>query len=213
MALGFLMVGGRSRRIRRTKADLAWYPGGSSGEEPPTSLARHLCGVLASVCTSTYLLGDRAVDGVEVPRLSDATPHSGPLGGLLSALEMPGPTLRIILSCDTPFVDAVLLRQLLQAAETAAVLPDVVVARDAEGCLHPLCAVYHQRLGRPLRSFLHAHARERLLQDAPDAVPGKAPSLQQFLDTASVETLEVTESRLLRNLNTMQEYLAALRGR
>lgn len=219
--MGFLMVGGGSRRIRRPKALLPWRAEENGEGERPPSLASHLCTVLGEVCGSVVLVGDTALEKAAledggIPRIADAIPGMGPLGGLLSALEYAkddghfSDAWRIVLSCDTPFVGAPLLRDLLSAAEEDPAQVDAAVPRGADGRLHPLCAVYHRRLAPLLREMLETY-RTRSIGEA--GATRKAPSMHQFLEGVRLAKVAVSDERMFRNLNTMQEYLAALGGR
>lgn len=221
MALGFLMTGGASSRMRRPKALLPWYDEGLPGQndrvqflEGGRPLARHLGDLLQTVCREVYLVGDAPVEIAGIPQLSDAIPGAGPLGGILRALELPGDCWRLVLSCDTPFVTSGFLGELLALAETeTATGRQAVIPRTPDGQLHPLCGVYHGAAGTLLREML----TQSLTNDA-DVAGGvnarkRAPSMHSFVRRLAVRELAVPYSDILRNLNTMQEYLAAIQGR
>lgn len=206
MALGFLFTGGASRRMRRPKACLSWYggPGVPHGGSP--TLAEHLCAVLHKVCPEVFLVGDLAIEVDCVPRLMDAVPGMGPLGGLLTALQQPGDPWRLVLSCDTPFIHPGLLTELLSLAEAAESSGcEAVLPRTADGQLHPLCAVYHRQVADRLFPLLPVRA-------SGEGAHPRAPSMHRFVSSLDTRILEVENIGLLRNLNTMREYLAALNG-
>ncbi len=210
MALGFLMTGGASSRMRRPKALLPWYPSPSQSLPAVTTLAAHLCGVLRDLCQQTYVVGDLDIPAATTVRLCDAIPGIGPLGGVLSALRLPGDDWRVLLSCDTPFVTVDFLRELLAYANQSDGV-DAVVARSPDGQLHPLCGVYHSRAVSTLEEILAQHA----LVGTPvrgTVQPPRAPSMHRFLRALPHQPLEPADPSMLRNLNTMQDYLAALLG-
>ena len=219
MALGFLLTGGTSSRMRRPKALLPWYLE-DAGSHRAVNLAEHLCEVLNSVCSNVSLIGDVALEVTGVPRLSDAIKGAGPLGGLLRALQHPGDPgraedqWRLVLSCDTPLVTQALLGDMLAQAEFARAIDgtEVVLPAGPDGRIHPLCAVYHASVASRLQALLDPQSSAPVAE-AHSRPSGRAPSMQSFVRLLRVHHLALADDRLLRNLNTMQDYLAALRDR
>jgi len=140
--IGFVVAGGRSRRMGRDKALLSWEG---------ATLLDHAIARLRAVFSDVRLLtGDesRYLDrGLRVHR--DAVPGAGPLAGLLAALEAAGPRPVLLLGVDMPFVKPPLLRALADA------LPghDAAVPATAEGP-EPLCAAYGVGCLEAVRSVL-----------------------------------------------------------
>jgi molybdopterin-guanine dinucleotide biosynthesis protein A len=197
MPLGFILVGGASRRMRRDKALLSWY------QRP---LYAHLAGELAPFCSAVALVGKprREFEGCKV--LTDFIPGMGPLGGIASALSEPGDPWRLVVSCDLPLVNAAILEELVaHAAAGPARDADVVVPESADGRLQPLCALWHERVGEPLRRLLVA------VQDDP-ARDHRRLSVHRFMETLQVFRCRPANPDWLRNVNTMRDYLAALGG-
>src|SRR5258708_38261336 len=70
---GFVLVGGKSSRMGRDKALLAWNG---------ATLAQHAARIVAEVCGSTALVGDPVRDGsLGYPVFADRFPGCGPIGG------------------------------------------------------------------------------------------------------------------------------------
>ncbi|MCU0226177.1 MAG: hypothetical protein MUF01_00940, partial [Bryobacterales bacterium] len=84
-------------------------------------------------------------------------------------------------------------------------------SQATDGQLHPLCAVYRARAATGLERLLEA-ALEPEGRGTASARAVRAPSMHRFLDALSYHTAQPTDPRILWNVNTMQEYLAALRG-
>jgi molybdenum cofactor guanylyltransferase len=78
--------------------------------------------------------------GLGLECLPDLRAGLGPLAGIEAALEAGRAELNLIAACDMPGVETGWLRQLMRRAEETDAL--CVVARDAKGIVHPLCAVY-----------------------------------------------------------------------
>jgi molybdenum cofactor guanylyltransferase len=94
----------------------------------------------------------------------DAVPGSGPLGGIIAAIEWARSEGRfgaLCVACDTPLLPAALLRHLAVRARVSA--GRIVVAEGPDG-LEPLCAVYPAAAAGPLRARLQR--RERVLHAA-----------------------------------------------
>ena len=137
---GFVLAGGRSRRMGSDKALLPWGA---------TTLLDHAVQRLDEVCESVRILcgaqpryADRGL-----PLLLDAgAGGDGPLAGLLAGLRALGPhQAGLFLAVDLPTVPATLLAQLATlAADADAVVP--VTERGPE----PLCALYRASCEPPV---------------------------------------------------------------
>lgn len=130
---GFVLVGGKSRRMGRNKAFLPWQSGVLAGE-----IAR----CAAAAAGPTALIGDPDLYGaLGYECIPDMRPGRGPLAGIETALEARRAHWNLVLACDMPGLDVTHLRDLLSKATDTQALCTVSV--DPEGKLHPLCAVYH----------------------------------------------------------------------
>jgi molybdopterin-guanine dinucleotide biosynthesis protein A len=128
--LGFVMAGGRSRRMERDKALLPWGAG---------TLLDHAVARLREVAGEVRILcgPEPRYTHVGVPVDVDRVPDSGPLGGLEAGLLQLTGGIGLFLGVDLPFVPGALLRRLVDlAAGFDAVVP------VAAGGPQPLCAVY-----------------------------------------------------------------------
>jgi molybdopterin-guanine dinucleotide biosynthesis protein A len=132
------MAGGKSRRFGRDKALLT-----IGGE---TLLQRSLR-VLAEVTAEQLVIGppERAEQAVPVPVFADAYPETGPLGGIYTALRQAAHDPVLVVACDMPFLNAGLLRYLLESSRGYdVVLPRVggrgqqLHAVYAASCLGPI---------------------------------------------------------------------------
>jgi molybdopterin-guanine dinucleotide biosynthesis protein A len=128
--VGFVLAGGRSARMGRDKALVPW--GG-------TDLLGHALARLRAVTPDVRILcgGERRYVDRGVPVEVDRVPDSGPLGGVLAALEAAAGRAGLFLAVDLPFVPAGLLFRLLELADAS----DAVVPVSPRGP-EPLCAVY-----------------------------------------------------------------------
>jgi molybdopterin-guanine dinucleotide biosynthesis protein A len=136
---GFVVAGGRSRRMGRDKALLPWRD---------ATLLDHALVRLRQVTDDVRILcgPKRRYEDRGIPLVSDALPGSGALIGVLSgllALERP---LGLFLAVDLPLVPGDLLRHLTTLAADA----DVVVPDGVRGP-EPLCAVYSRACLEPAR--------------------------------------------------------------
>jgi molybdopterin-guanine dinucleotide biosynthesis protein A len=185
LANGFVVAGGHSRRMGRDKALLPW--GGAT-------LLHHALDRLRRVCTDVAILcgaEPRYLDA-GVPVLTDAARETGPLGGLVSALEHARHDRVLLLAVDVPFAPPELLRHLLESAgDEDAVVP------IAEERPQPLCAVYRRSCAGPARRRLEA-GDLKMTSFWPDVRVRQvsAAELAPFGDPAL----------LLRNLNTPRDY-------
>ncbi len=191
---GIVLCGGRSRRMGRPKA---WLP--FAGEVMLPRVVRLLAEVVSPlvVVAAPEQEVPPLPDGVGVVR--DEVEGRGPLAGLAAGLRgLAGRADAAYLSsCDVPLLRPEFVRHMIALLGDAAVCVPRV-----EGYTHPLAAVY--RLGVLERV-------ERLL--AEDRL--RPVFLFESVPTRVVEAAELAEAdpglRSLRNLNTPEEYEAALR--
>ena len=90
--------------------------------------------------------------------LPTASPGSGPLGGIETALTHTAADWNLVLACDMPAITAEFLRDLLDAAERAGA--DALLPAGPSGRLEPLSAVYHRRCLATLRRALESGTRK-----------------------------------------------------
>ena len=129
----------------------------------------------------------------------DRIPGCGPLGGILTALlEHTLPVL--VVACDLPFITTEFIELLLKKHMEE--LPDITVACDADGRVHPLCAVYTRSCLPAVESNL-SEGRFRV-----DLVFDRVRTLR--LEYSEYEHLEGS-ARFLTNVNSQADYDLARR--
>ena len=185
--VGFAVAGGRSRRMGRDKAELAW--GG-------TDLLDHALQRLRAACRDVRVLSgaERRYTDRGVPVIVDPVLGVGSLAAILAGLEAAGGP-GLFLGVDLPFVPERLLAHLVSLADaTDAVVP------VSPGGPEPLCAVYGPACLPPIRACL-ARARLKMTAFWPDVRVREVGTeeLAAFGDPA----------RIFRNLNTPADYAAA----
>jgi molybdopterin-guanine dinucleotide biosynthesis protein A len=136
---GFAVAGGRSLRMGRDKALLAW------GE---TDLLGHALARLRAVTPDVRILSGPESRYTErgVPVETDLIDDAGPLAGVLAGLDATGGQAGLFLAVDLPFVSTELLAHLAALADGV----DAVVPVSSRGP-EPLCAVYGPRCLAPIR--------------------------------------------------------------
>ena len=191
---GVVLCGGRSSRMGRPKA---WLPFGHELLLP--RVVRLLAGAVDPVVVVAAPGQDAPPLPAGVAVVRDEAEGRGPLQGLVAGLK----ALRgradaaYVTACDAPFLRPAFVRRLIELmGDAVAGVPCV------GGRLQPLAAVYRlDALG----------AAENLLKE--DRL--SATSLVAAVPTRFVEAAELAEAdptlQTLRNLNTPEEYEAALR--
>lgn len=145
---GFILAGGRSRRMGRDKALIEF--------EGKTLLARAVATVSAVAVKTTVIA--RTVDAYPesgVPVIADLRPNCGPLAGIETALSAAKSDLVIVLACDMPFVTADFLKFLLERANPNG----AVVPADSDGRPCGVCAVYGRNILAQVSNRLDANER------------------------------------------------------
>lgn len=177
---GFVLVGGRSRRMGRDKALLPY-----SG----SVLAGFVARTVEAAAGSVKLVGTPERYGhLGVETIADLRPDAGPLGGIEAALTATTAEWNLVVACDMPGAPVRILRELLDAAERSGA--DCVVPLDSGGRPQPLCAVYHRRCRSAVTHALDQGRR---------AVRDLLPRLRRVSWMADTD-------RWLENLNTPRDW-------
>jgi molybdenum cofactor guanylyltransferase len=150
---GFILAGGRSRRMGTDKAQIVWGRG---------TLLTHAVDRMAQVAAKVFVVG--SMQGAPVRVLPDVFDESGPLGGLQAALAQTVTDWNLVLAVDMPLVPAGLLRFIAEQRKdgVSAVVPLTKTAHAATHSarngdnvaecsallerLQPLCGLYHRRV-------------------------------------------------------------------
>lgn len=191
---GVVLCGGQSRRMGQPKA---WLP--FDGELMLPRVVRLLSEVVAPIVVV-------AAPDQEVPPLPDTVSvvrdeerGRGPLAGLAAGLTAMHDRVDAVYlsSCDVPFLQPAFVRRLIGLLGEL----DVCVPHVGE-YYHPLAAVYRLRVADAVRRLL---AEDRL----------RPVFLFEAVPTRVVRPEELIEVdptfQTLRNLNTPEEYAAAMR--
>jgi molybdopterin-guanine dinucleotide biosynthesis protein A len=180
LTAGFVLVGGRSSRMRTNKARLTFHA---------RALVEIVAQQVAQAAGSVTLVGDPdAFTDLAFQRLADRQPGFGPLSGLETALNYSCAEINLVTSCDIPDVKLIDLTRLLQAASENKALCTII--RDAHGHRHPLCAVYRRQALPLVRQALESR-RLRLLD---------------LVEELKAEELRINS--VLHNLNTPEQWAA-----
>lgn len=133
----------------------------------------------------------------DIRLVSDVHPNQGPLGGIMSGLLASRGRHNLVVSCDMPFLNHMLLDYMWTLRNWG----DVVVPLTHEA-LSPMCAIYDRQVLPTLASALAAGERK---------VMGLYPKLK--VHYIREDELKAYDPQLLsfRNVNTRDDYEAALR--
>jgi molybdopterin-guanine dinucleotide biosynthesis protein A len=139
-----VLAGGKSRRLGVDKAAIRLRDG--------LTLLECAIDSLREVTDDVLVVTDRAdrFAGLGVRVVEDMYPGAGPLGGIYTGLVAATPAPALVVACDMPYLNASLLRYLIEVAADW----DVAIPRRAGGLLEPLHAVYGQGCRKAIRSHL-----------------------------------------------------------
>jgi molybdopterin-guanine dinucleotide biosynthesis protein A len=191
---GIVLCGGQSQRMGRAKA---WLP--FQGE----FMLKRVVRLLGEVVSPIVVVAAPNQDVPELPPdvvlVRDSTGGRGPLQGLAAGLEaLPAGTAAAYLSsCDVPFLRPAYVRRMIYLLGDHS-----ICVAHVGGYHHTLAAVYRLAVLESVRRLL---ADNRL----------RPAFLFESQSTRIVTALELTDAdpdlQSLRNLNTPEEYEAALR--
>jgi molybdenum cofactor guanylyltransferase len=194
---GFVLAGGRSSRLGRDKALLPWPPNAAIEGNSQTLLG-HAIARLQRVCDTVSICANRDDLPTAEIVIADARPDSGPLGGIVAALEHSTTDWNLLLAVDLPFLPAEVLQALaarvsaqeepMGASGPASLPPLFCVLPYVDGLPQPLCGLYHRALARGLRRALEAGKFKVMaaLQEAADA-SALGPHLHAKTPSAAIE--------------------------
>jgi molybdopterin-guanine dinucleotide biosynthesis protein A len=180
---GVVLAGGASRRMGRPKHELTLPDG--------RTMLEVVAGVLREVCARVVVAGD-VETGMQ--RVADPRPDQGPLGGIEAILASGLDAQYLVCPCDMPRVSGPLLQRLTGPADSAATVFQI----EGEDSVRSLPARISGDLLETVAALLDAQQRavHRLMSSIGTTVIALAPD----------------ESRLLANVNTLQEYEAITRA-
>ena len=142
---GFVLAGGRSRRMGTNKALLPL--GGKR-------LVDRAIELLNPHVEDVYVVGPREVfPFLHVPVYPDEIRQAGPLGGILTGLRHARFEKSLVLGVDLPFLTPEVLRRVLQEAEA---FPGEVTIPRYHDTQETLCGVYSKRCITPIEGLLMA---------------------------------------------------------
>ncbi len=184
---GLVLAGGRSTRMQRDKAALH-YHGRTQLEWAMALLGPYVERAFVSVRP------DQAHDPVRAKfaQILDRHDNLGPIAGIVAAQAAHPDVAWLVLACDLPYLKASVLEHLLHSRQP---LRQATAYRSShDGLPEPLCAIY-EPASRPVIAAYVGSGRQ---------CPRK------FLIKADVNLLEQPNPRALDNVNTPEEYSAAL---
>ena len=197
---GVVLCGGRSSRMGTPKA---WLDFG--GEVLLQRVVRRVAEIAAPVVVVAAPGQDVPPLPAEIAIVRDAIEGRGPLQGIAAGLEaLAGHAdAAFVSSTDAPFLHPALIRRLAALRGDAY---DIAVPR-AQGHFHPLCAVYGMNALEEINALLAADKRRPffLFERMRTIVSDEALLLADPVLAAADPGL-----RSLRNVNTPEEYAAAL---
>ena len=197
---GIVLCGGQSSRMGRPKA---WLPFGD--EVMLQRVVRVLRGVVDPVVVVAAPGQDVPELPAEVEIVRDEVEGRGPLAGLAAGLAAFAGKVdaAYLSSCDVPFLKPEFVRRVVSflTPEAQPPTPEIAVPH-VDGYHHPLAAVYRVDVLPNVRELLAANRLRPVFLF--DAVPTRVIGAHELADIDP----DLTS---LRNLNTPEEYGAALR--
>jgi molybdenum cofactor guanylyltransferase len=194
---GYVLAGGASSRFGTDKA-LAKLGG--------IPMLEYMIDLLIKVTGDAFIVGGTREQhqGFDVDIIADRWPREGPLGGIVTALDVtaksPGkPKWNLVVSCDMPFLTQDWLAYLVQRALASEA--QVILAHSAYGP-EPLCACWRTDAVDTLRAAFESGVR-RVNQ-------GIALLRAEVLDERDWKRFD-SAGRLFWNMNTAADYEEARR--
>jgi molybdenum cofactor guanylyltransferase len=184
---GLVLAGGRSTRMQRDKATLA-YHGRTQLEWAMELVTPFVERAFVSV------RADHATDPVRAkfPQIVDGRENLGPIAGIVAAQAAHPEAAWLVLACDLPYLDSGTLKHLIWARQTEK--PATAYRSSHDGLPEPLCAIYEPSSREGILSYV--------------ATGKNCP--RKFLIRSEAHLIEEPNPRALDNVNTPEEYGSAM---
>ena len=182
-----VLAGGRSTRMQRDKASLA-YHGRTQLEWAVSFLEPHVKRVFVSVRS------DQVNDPIRArfDQIVDTQENLGPIAGIMAAQAKYPNVAWLVLACDLPFLDDSTLQTLIAARQPERL---ATAFRSSHDVLpEPLCAIYEPASREPILAHV--------------ASGKNCP--RKFLINSDVHLLDEPNPHALDNVNTPDEYGSAV---
>jgi molybdenum cofactor guanylyltransferase len=204
---GLVLSGGRSSRMQRDKATLA-YHGTSQLEWAVQNLKPHVEKVFVSVRP------DQQQDPVRAafPQIVDTREDLGPSAGIMAAQERYPEAAWLILACDLPFLDKGTLAHLVKHRDPQKVATAYRSTHD--GLPEPLCAIWEPASREPLLRQVatgRVCPRKFLLGNEPLLLDQPAPRALDNVNTPEEYGSAVSALKLRADKQIRVQYFALLR--
>ncbi|HKZ74793.1 MAG TPA: MoaD family protein [Steroidobacteraceae bacterium] len=184
---GLVLAGGRSSRMQRDKATLA-YHGGTQLECAMALVGAHVERAFVSV------RADQTGDPVRArfAQIVDRRADLGPIAGIAAAQAEHPHAAWLVIACDLPFLDSSTVKHLVWARQAGRQATAYRSSHD--GLPEPLCAIYEPASREAIEAYVQAG--------------GRCP--RKFLVQADAALLDEPNPRALDNINTPEEYRAVV---
>ncbi|AXT55892.1 molybdenum cofactor guanylyltransferase [Aquimarina sp. MMG015] len=176
---GIILAGGKSSRMGEDKG-LKLHKG--------KPFIAHILKALESITDKILIITNNPAYTIfGYPCISDIIPDLGPVGGIYTGLTHTRTKQNLVLSCDVPFVNHMVLDKLISAYEPNF---DIITFQDI-----PLITLYNESV---INTFLESINKKRL-------------SLRKTLSTLKVKSIPIedTIAPYVKNINTQQQYKQA----
>src|SRR5688572_16436525 len=184
---GLVLAGGRSTRMQRDKAAIA-YRGVTQLDRVMALVTEHVERAFVSVRAEQR--DDPA--RLRYAQIVDRHEGRGPIEGIAAAQAQYPDAAWLVLACDLPFLDTATLKHLLWARQAGRHATAYRSSHD--GLPEPLCAIYEPASREPLVAYMAS---------------GKFCP-RRFLLQADAALLDEPNPRALDNVNTPDEYRSAM---
>jgi len=179
---GIILAGGKSSRMGSDKGFLSLNG---------SSFMSHIIKAVQPWVTNVLIVSNNSdYDVFNLKRVEDILEDSGPLAGLYSGLLHSETEHNLIVSCDVPLLNGVILKKLIEAFDTET----DIVQLQSQGRTMPLVAMYKKQCMHQCLELLERG--ERRLRVLAEGLNTKTIILDSELD------------KYVKNINTIDQYTA-----
>ena len=177
-----ILAGGKSSRIGQDKGLI------SVNGKP---MVQHLIDIAKVLKLNTIIIANNSdYESFNIPVYEDDYKEIGPLGGIHAGFKNTQTSKIFVLSCDTPFITAGLIKYIIEASN----LYDITIPRHGSKT-HPLIGIYTRDTVKPL---LNTISHKKL----------KVMTLIDNLNSSIVDVTELFSSEIFENINTQKDLYA-----
>ena len=173
---GIILAGGQSLRMGTDKGFLKW--------KDKLFMEHIIVAIQPLVSEIFFVSNDEKYDSFKTKRIKDVIENAGPLAGIYSGLKASRTEYNLVLSCDIPLINSIILQQLIDAIDEKT----NIIQFQSQGKAMPLIALYKKHCEHQFLKVLNQGERRLRIAVATCKVKTIILDTENEIYTANINT-------------------------